>query len=282
MGPFIASLITVFGIGVVAYGVYQFQGFFVEKFVRATIKPDHYSSKESEVRREDTLIRVFGKIFRAVIIFVAVVMSLSELGIDVRAFLAAAGILGVAIGFGTQSLFKDFFTGILMVMENQYRVGDYVCVDATCGVVEDVTLRVLKIRDTEGTVVYVPHGEVKRLANKNRGYSRVNLNIKVSASQNLDRLVAVINGVGDDLFAHPEWRTKLHTPPHFVSIEDLGEANVMTVRVSGDTAPTRQLEVASELRRRIKLAFEREGIEAPFVAPAPKPKTSRSRGLASE
>ncbi|HQT82716.1 MAG TPA: mechanosensitive ion channel family protein, partial [Candidatus Paceibacterota bacterium] len=194
---------------------------------------------------------------------VALLMVLSEFGIAIGPLLAAAGVAGVAVGFGAQYLIRDLIAGIFMLMENQYRVGDVVCFDAICGQVETLSLRMTTLRDMDGTVHHVPHGEVKTVSNLSKKFSRVNLNLGVSYAADLEKVISVVDEVGAALAADPLWKDKVITAPHFLRVDDFGDSSVV-IKIVADTQPIMQWDVTGELRKRLKIAFDKNGIEIPF------------------
>jgi small conductance mechanosensitive channel len=235
----------------------------VEKIVRKTIVPGKFLSKQAEEKRENTLIRVFNSTTNVLIWIVAVMMSLSEFGIDIGPLLAAAGVAGLALGFGGQYLIRDVISGLFIILENQYRVGDVVCFENTCGLVEDISLRMTTLRDLDGTVHHVPHGEIKKTSNLSKYFSRVNLNIGVSYSANLEHVISVINKIGKELAEDKDWKDNILKAPQFLRVDDFGDSAII-IKILGDTKPLMQWEIAGELRKRIKIAFDKEGIEIPF------------------
>jgi len=124
-----------------------------------------FKNKEAEIQRENTLIGIFNGILNVIIWFVVATFILAEFGVDIGPILAGAGIVGVAVGFGAQALVKDFIAGLFIIMENQYKVGDSVCLNDTCGIVEDITLRKTVLRDSEGKVHHIPHGTISKVSN---------------------------------------------------------------------------------------------------------------------
>ena len=142
----------------VAYLVRSFAGIFIDKTIRKIVVPNHVLSRNEEKKREDTLIRIFKGGLRIAVVVIAGLMVLSEAGVNIGPLLAGAGIAGLAFGFGGQYLIKDLISGFFIILENQYRVGDVVCFDGVCGLVEDVSLRMTTLRDLDGTVHNVPHG----------------------------------------------------------------------------------------------------------------------------
>jgi len=236
--------------------------FLIVKIVRRIIRPDRIS-KNSELKRENTLIRVLSGSSALVIWGVMLLMLLSEAGIAIGPILAAAGVAGIAIGFGGQYLIRDLISGTFIILENQYRTGDVVCFDSTCGLVEDMSLRMTTLRDLDGTVHHIPHGEVKKVSNLTKYYSRVNLNIGVSYGSDIDQVIEVVNRVGNELAEDPLWKEAIISAPQFLRVDDFA-ASAIIIKILGDTQPIRQWDVAGELRKRIKVAFDAHGIVIPL------------------
>jgi small conductance mechanosensitive channel len=177
--------------------------------------------------------------------------------------IAGVGVVGIAIGFGAQSLVKDIIAGLFILLENQYRRGDVVKIADTSGLVEDINLRRTLLRDLDGIVHSVPNGEIRVASNLTKGYSRVNLNISVGYNEDLDRAIAVINRVGKELAEDPAWSAQILKPPQVLRVDNLGDSGI-DIKVTGDTKPIQQWAIMGELRLRIKKAFDREGIEIPW------------------
>jgi len=257
----IAIVAIIFG----AWVVRRFSKFFIKKVVHRTLTltEDKQLSTTAVKKREDTLVGVFAGTVRVVIWIVAGAMILSESGIDIKPLLATAGVAGLALGFGGQYLIRDIISGLFILLENQFRVGDVVCIDGTCGLVEGITLRMTTLRDLDGTVHHLPNGEVKKTSNLSKQFSRVNLDIGVSYKTDIDHLKKTVNRVGKDLAEDPEWREFIKKAPEFVRINDFADSAIV-FKVLGDTEPMKQWDVAGELRRRLKIEFEKEGIEIPF------------------
>lgn len=260
---FTASGYRILGIIVVGYLVKKFSAIFIERLIRKIIVPSHFSSKEAERKREDTLIKISNSTIGVTIIVVTGLMVLQEFGVDIGPLLAAAGIAGLAFGFGGQYLIRDVITGLFIVLENQYRVGDIVCFDSTCGLVEDVTLRMTSIRSLDGIVHHIPHGEVKKVSNLTKSFSRVNLDVGVGYNSDLEHVISVVNKVGIDLADDPEWKDRIIKAPQFLRVDDFADSAII-IKILGDTEASKQWEVAGELRMRLKIAFDKEGIEIPF------------------
>lgn len=235
----------------------------LERFIRRAIKPDAFLTKEAEQKRENTLIRVSESAVYVIITVVTVMMVLSELGVDIGPLIAAAGVAGIALGFGGQYLIRDVITGLFIILENQYRVHDVVCFDGTCGLVEDITLRMTILRDLDGTVHHVPHGEVKKVSNLSKHYARVNLNIGVSYDTDIEKAIDVVNRVGKGLAEDECWREYILKAPQFLRVDDFADSAVI-LKILGDTKPLKQWDVTGELRLRLKREFDKEGIVIPF------------------
>jgi moderate conductance mechanosensitive channel len=236
---------------------------FIERAVRIAVTPNGFASKEAEEKRENTLIRIFSATVRIALITVTGLMILQELGVMIGPILAGAGIVGLAFGFGGQYLIRDIISGLFIILENQYRIGDSVCFDTICGTVEDISLRMTTLRDLDGTIHHVPHGTITNVSNRSKMFSRVNINIGVSYNSNIQHVIDVINLTGKALSEDPNWKEYIISPPQFLRIDDFGDSSV-NVKILGDTKPSRQWEVAGEFRKRIFIAFNEAGIEIPF------------------
>jgi small conductance mechanosensitive channel len=235
----------------------------IARSVRIAIVADKNFDESAEKKREDTLIRILNGALRIVIMIMAALMILQELGIEIGPILAGAGIVGLALGFGGQYLIRDIITGLFIIIENQYRIGDVINIDATGGLVEDISLRKTTLRDMNGTVHHIPHGEIKKVSNLSRTFARINLDIGVSYNADLDKVIKVINKTGIELAEDPVYKYSVISPPQFLRVEDFADSAII-VKVLGDTKPLKQWELTGEFRKRIKLAFDREGIEIPF------------------
>jgi len=220
-------------------------------------------SAEAEEKREETLIQVAQGAFAIIIWLIALLMVLSELGVAIGPLLAAAGVVGIAVGFGGQYLIRDLFTGFFIIVENQYRVGDTVCFDTTCGSVESISLRMTTLRDLDGTLHHVPHGEIRTVSNLSKFFSRINLDIGVAYDSDLEKVIAILNTVGTSLAEDVDWKEDIVKAPQFLRVDDFADSAIM-LKIVGDTKPGKQWAVAGELRKRIKIAFDVAKIEIPF------------------
>ena len=191
-------------------------------------------------------------------------MMLSEIGVNIAPIIASAGILGIALGFGAQSLVSDFLSGIFMIFEDQYGVGDEVDLGEAVGTVEAVSLRVTRLRDVNGTVWYVRNGEILRVGNMSQNWARTVLDISVAYGEDLAQVQRVLADVAHDLWEDEDFKGRVIEEPSVWGVQDL-TPDAVVVRVALKTAPLEQWAVAREMRQRIKARFDHEGIEMPFA-----------------
>ena len=221
------------------------------------------STKEGIDQRVHTLDVVIGSTARSVIAMVALLTILPVAGVSIGPLLASVGIAGFAIGFGAQSLVKDVLGGLFILFENQYARGDVVAIAGITGTVQDIGIRRTVLRDLDGVVHYVPNGDIHVASNKTQEYSRVNFNVGVSYSEDIDRVMAVIGRVGEEMAADSKFSSLIITPPMALRVDNLGDSSV-DIKIVGKTKANEQWIIAGELRKRLKLAFDEEGIEIPF------------------
>ncbi|WP_026713122.1 mechanosensitive ion channel family protein [Flavobacterium daejeonense] len=236
---------------------------FIEKAVRIAVRPDKYSSKEAEEKRENTLIQIFTTTSKICILCIASLIVLEEFGIEIGPILAAAGIVGLAFGFGGQYLIRDIISGLFIILENQYRVGDVVDLDLASGKVEQISLRKTTLRDIDGTVHHIPHGEIKKVSNLSNEFSRININIGVGYSSDVERVITIINQIGNDLAADPQWKDYIIQAPQFLRIDEFADSSIV-LKILGESLPDKKWDITGELRKRIKITFDKEGVEIPF------------------
>lgn len=215
------------------------------------------------VQRAETIGALMGSVGSLAVWGVAALMVLGELGVQLGPLLAGAGIVGVAVGFGAQNLVRDFISGIFMLIEDQYGVGDEIDVGPATGKVEGVSLRTTRLRDVEGNVWHVPNGFIDRVANKSQEWSRSLLDIPVAYDTDTSEASAIIKEVADATWNDPEWQDQILAEPEVWGIEAFG-ADGVVIRLVVKTAPLAQWKVGRELRARIKRAFDAAGIEIPF------------------
>lgn len=235
----------------------------ISRAIRVTVRSNHFRNKEEERQRENTLTQIFTWTARILILVVALLMILPEIGIAIGPVLASVGIVGLALGFGGQYLIRDIISGLFIILENQYRIGDVVDFDGTSGEVTRITLRMTTLKDMDGNIHHVPHGEIKKVTNMTKDFSKVNLNIGVAYETDLEQLEDVINTVGLSLTQDPDWQEKLLSAPKFLRVQDFAD-NAIIVKIVADTQPTYQWAITGEIRKRLKIAFDRAGIQMPY------------------
>ncbi len=218
---------------------------------------------ERSRQRAQTLGTLFKSVTTAVVGSVAIFMVLGELGVNLGPLIAGAGILGVAIGFGSQAVVADLLTGIFMLIEDQYGVGDSIDVGEASGTVESVGLRTTRIRSLDGTLWHVPNGVIKRVGNRTQGWARAVLEIDVAYDTDIERAMDVIKGVADELWAEHIDEMTILEEPTMSGVQNLG-ADGVTIRLVVKTEPSEQWGTSRELRKRIKKALDEAGIEIPF------------------
>ena len=211
------------------------------------------------VQRAATMGSLLKSIVSGVIFTVVALMFISELGYDIAPLIASAGIIGVALGFGSQTLVKDFLSGIFMIFEDQYGVGDVVDLGEASGTVEAVSLRVTRLRDVNGTVWYVRNGEILRVGNMSQNWARTVLDVTVGYTEDLVRVRRVLEEVARDLWEDDDFKGLIIEQPEVWGVESLGVDGIV-VRVTLKTAPMEQWGVARAMRERVKARFEHEGI----------------------
>jgi small conductance mechanosensitive channel len=217
---------------------------------------------DERTKRARTLVGLLRAVGTSAVVVIAVIMVLRELGFDVTPIVAGAGVAGIAIGFGAQSLIKDIFGGLSILAEDQFRVGDVIRAVGIEGQVDRIGLRVTVVRDAQGVVHIIPNGEIKVVSNLTKGWARAVVDVGVPYREDLERVKKTLEAAARDLAADPEYGGLMLEPPAVLGVENLAETRVI-LRVAARTAPLVQDKVARELRGRIKLALEREGITIP-------------------
>lgn len=229
---------------------------------REVIGTDTINEQRRETRAT-TIGRLLKNVGSVVILTIAALMILGEWGFNLGPLLAGAGVLGVALGFGAQTLVADFLSGVFMLLEDQYGVGDIVDLGEATGTVEDVQLRVTKLRSVDGVVWWVRNGEVVRVGNMSQEWSRAVVDVGVAYDSDIARVRDVLTEVANEVHEDEEWGGLLLSTPEVWGVEGL-DADSVTIRVVLQTLPGEQWKVARELRQRVKARFDSEGIEIPF------------------
>lgn len=251
----------------------------ITKAVAASIARSEASRAKRERRgtgREATAAReryrqrtlTMGSLLRSIATFaigvITVLTVLSLCGIPLAPLLASAGVGGVALGFGAQALVKDFLSGIFMILEDQYGVGDLIDTGEAVGTVEEVTLRVTRMRDHDGVVWYVRNGEIIRIGNRSQGWSTVLVDIPFSYREDVEQVIGIIREEVGHIDDEPHWREVLREELQVLGVESITGGTV-TVRILARCAPDENWGIQREIRRRVKEAFDREGIAGPPI-----------------
>ncbi len=236
----------------------------VRRIERSLGQPQPGSLSVSE-QRTRTLVGLLRSMGRVVIFVIFLFMLMSAVGLDLGPLLAGAGVVGLAISFGAQSLVKDVISGLFILIENQFGVGDVVRIEGVSGAVETMTLRVVALRDVHGVVHIVPNGQITKVSNLTRTWARVVLDVGVAYKEDTDRVAEVMRQVGQDLWEDDDWKALLVEAPEVPGIEKF-DTSAVTIRMTVKTLPLKQWDVARELRRRLKRRFELENIEVPTAS----------------
>lgn len=223
----------------------------------------HLDSDAEFKKRADTLSSVIRYAFTVGIAALSLVMILGELGIEIGPILAAAGVVGLAIGFGAQSLVKDIITGFFILLENQIRVGDVVQIAGKAGLVEKVNLRMTVLRDLTGTVHYVRNGEIQIVSNMTKDYSCYVFDIGVAYRENIEEVIDIIKEVDEEMRADPEFKDEILEPMEVFGLDAFGDSAII-VKARYKTRPIKQWHVARGFNLRLKKKFDEKDIEIPF------------------
>ena len=260
VGPRIVLII------VLAWVLQRFGMMIMERFIRQAIKPDQFALPSDEKQREDTLIAILRTVLNVLWVVIAIMLILDEIGLSIGPLLASAGIVGVALGFGGQWLIRDLISGLFIVIENQFRVGDIVTLhigasgmQEISGRVEDMSPRLTVLRDLDGKVHHVPNGSITVATNVSMEYAGINLDIGIDQKVKLESAIKIINDIGQSLSEDKEWQDKILEAPQFLRVDDFSDKSVI-IKITGKTLPMEQWAVSGELRKRLKLSFDKAGI----------------------
>ena len=250
------GLLAYFTVRVAALGIQHF-----EDIVRS--RAGNNADKIELVERVHTISGLVTNAVNIIVWSAASLMMLQELGVNITPLLTGAGIAGLAVGFGAQNLVRDVISGFFFILEDQVHVGDVVEVNGTSGLVEAVKLRTLVLRDLSGTVHVVPNGEITTLSNKTKEFSYAVLDIGVAYKEDTDHVSAVLHDVGTDLASDSDFSDSILASLEILGVSEFGDSAVV-IKIRIKTRPLKQWMIGRELRRRIKKAFDTEGIEIPF------------------
>ena len=213
-------------------------------------------------KRMDTLERLAANVLQFFIVVIAALMILDKLGLDIGPAVAGLGVIGIAVGFGAQTLVRDYLTGALILVENQFSVGDVVRLAGVAGTVEDFNLRRTTVRDIDGVVHTIPNAEIKVASNLTRVWARINQDVTVAYGTDIDHAIQVVDAVGQEMKADAAWRKQILEPPRVERVEAISEQGV-TLKILGSVRASDQWAAAGEYRKRLLAALDANDIETP-------------------
>ena len=267
--PFIGQgVLPILLILVAAFVAVRFARIFVHSIVKALLDREATEGTAQELsavelrKRMDTLDTLAANTLQFFIIVVSGLMILGELGLNIGPAIAGLGVVGIAVGFGAQSLVRDYLNGSLILIENQFAKGDVIRVAGVAGTVEDFNLRRTTLRDLDGVVHTVPNGEIRVASNLTRTWSRINQNVTVAYGTDIDKAIEVVDGVGREMAADPVWKRRVLEAPRVERVEALGDFGI-TLKILGSVRATDQWSAGGDFRKRLLDAFKTHGIEIP-------------------
>lgn len=264
IGDYWVPIVSTLIIGWIVYFIgAKVLAFLIRRAVGVSGKHNVWHSKDIE-KRQDTLVGLVKNIWR-ILIVVTILYALLRILVPnisktLEPLFASAGIIGITLGFGAQSLIKDFLSGIFIISENQYRVGDVIQIEDASGTVERIGSRSTMLRDVEGNVHFIPNGTVQHVINKTMGFSKARLTLAVVPETNIENAIKIIDKIGEEMSLEDDWKDKIIEVPAYVMMGELS-ATAVELIVSGKVQPSDQWSVSAELRRRVLKAFEAEDIE---------------------
>jgi small conductance mechanosensitive channel len=252
----------------VAWIAYRLSRVLVRGIVKALLDREATEGTAQELsaievqKRMDTLDELGANVVRSFVVLIAGVMVLSALDLDVGPAIAGLGVVGIAVGFGAQSLVRDYLNGALILIENQYSKGDVVSIAGVSGSVEDFSLRRTTLRDLDGVVHTVPNGEVKVASNRTRTWARINQNVTVAFGTDIDKAITVVDELGRQMHDDPIWKRRILEPPRVERVESIEERGI-TLKILGTVRASEQWAAGGEFRKLLLEAFARNGIQLP-------------------
>jgi small conductance mechanosensitive channel len=257
-GPGLRVLLVI----VLAYAVVRITGLLVRRFEHELSTRTSLDALE-RAKRARTLGSVINKVVSITVTSVALLMVLERLGLNITPALTGAGIVGLAVGFGAQTLVRDIISGFFLILEDQVRVGDVAAINGTGGLVEALNLRTIVLRDAEGTVHVFPNGSITTLANRSKDFSYYVIDLGISYRDDPDRVADVLRKIGAEMQADPAYAPWILEPIEIQGVDSFGDWS-MVLKMRIKTVPLKQWDVGREFRKRLRRRFEQEGIEIPF------------------
>jgi small-conductance mechanosensitive channel len=239
----------------------------IARVVRKAIRGHKFANQLDEEKRENTLITIFRTALAVTLWLVTIIVIMWQLHVNIAALMTGAGVIGIVIGFGAQTAIRDFLAGIFILAENQYRVGDIVTLRPAgveiSGVVEDITIRITRLRDLDGNIHIIQNGSANAVTNMSFGYANVNVDVGVAYESDVDKVEKIMNEVGKTMIDDPEWAGAIIEPIQFLRVDAFDDSSVR-IKALGKVEPAMQWDVAGEFRRRLKKAFEKHNVSIPF------------------
>jgi len=230
--------------------------------VRRASKSKKGDAPETE-KRINTLIGILSGAIKVVLWIIFIMILLQKFGVNIGPLLAGAGILGVAVGFGSQELIRDFISGFFILLENQIREGDVAVINGTGGLVESIELRTITLRDFSGITHIFQNGKINTISNMTKGWSAMVFDIGVAYKENVDNVISVMKEVGDDLQKDPDFGNDIIEPIEIFGLDQFADS-ALVIKARIKTKPIKQWTIGREYRRRLKIAFDEKNIEIPF------------------
>ncbi len=263
-------------VAVIAYALVKTTTLLVRRFEHQVSRGTTLDALE-RAKRARTLGSLIQRVVSAAISTAAVLIILDEFGVNITPVLTGAGIAGLAVGFGAQTLVRDIISGFFMILEDQVRVGDVASINGTGGLVEQINVRTIVLRDEQGTVHVFPNGSINTLANLSKDFSFAVIVLSLSYHEDTDRITQLLREIGDELQRDPRFAPFILAPVEIFGIDGFGDWS-MQLKLRVKTVPLKQWDVGRELRRRIRIAFDKAGVHIPYPAIAAVPAPSRDRG----
>jgi small-conductance mechanosensitive channel len=269
MSFFDNTIVQIVIVAIIAYALHHFSGVLVSNFVHRILARHGFETISDRSKQEDTLKSIFRTAISLVIFLTAVAVVLAILHVNIAQVATGAGFLGIIIGIGMQTTIRDYLAGIFILTENQYRVGDIVMLagggvgNPTSGVIEDISLRITKLRDLDGSLHIIRNGEASIITNLTYKYSSVVIDVGVAYDSDIDLVEKIINDVGKHMLRDPELSKVILEPIRFLRVDAFGVSAVM-IKALGKVIPSKQWDIAGEYRRRLLTAFKDKDIEIAF------------------
>lgn len=259
----VPALVLTFLLLFISLALYRFLVGKIKNVILKRTQASHLESKEEKEKRVNTLINILRQAGGIVIWIIFILILLKQVNLDIGPILASAGIVGLAVGFGAQELVRDFISGFFMLLENQVRAGDVAVINGTGGLVEEIALRTITLRDFSGVVHIFQNGKINTLANMTKEWSASVFDVGVAYKEDTDKVKEVMKMVGEEMMQDEEFKEFINEPLEIFGVDAWGDSSVV-IKARFKTKPGKQWPVGREFKGRLKKAFDRERIEIPF------------------